>query len=111
MSQLNLNLSALACLEYPDLYRGYRLVATQHPTQHCDRSGQYKAVTWQCYAYGAAPGIDGKVIAAEHGTAQEAIAAGMQYLDSFVGRVESQHHFAEWYEAALRRVIRRLEQS
>jgi len=111
MSQLSLNLSALACLEYPDLYRGYRLVATQQPTQHCDRLGQYKAVTWQCHAYGEAKGIDGKVIASEHGTAQEAIAAGMQYLDIFVGRVESQHRFAEWYDAALKRVSQRLEQS
>jgi hypothetical protein len=107
--QLQLDLTTLDCLEYPDLYRSFRLVATKTPTTHTDQLGRYKAETWSVTAYGNHPGIDGKAISSEWKEPEQAIAAAMQYLDIFIGKVQSKHHYAEFYDQALKRINQRLQ--
>ena len=105
--QLELSLSAIAVLEYPDRYRGHRLIARQDYTTHADRLGTYQALTWQCWAHGDSS-ADGKMLAMGWRRPEEAIASAMQYLDIFIGKVESQCRYAEYYDAAYQRVVKRL---
>lgn len=105
--QLSLELSVQQTLEYPDLYRGHRLIARQDYTTHADRLGTYQALTWQCWAYGDSS-ADGKILAMGWRRPEEAISSAMQYLDIFVGKVKSDYRYAEYYDAAYRRVLERL---
>lgn len=107
MKQLSIGLDAVDTFEYPDLYRGHRLIAQKYPTQHCDRLGYYKAETWSCKVHGDSE-FDGKILAIEHRLAEEAIASAMMYLDIFIGKVKSKHHYSEYYNQALDRVNARL---
>jgi hypothetical protein len=105
--QLSLELTAQQTLEYPDRYRGHRLIARQDYTTHADRLGTYRALTWQCWAYGHSH-ADGRILAIGWRKPEEAIAAAMQYLDIFIGKVHSDHRHAECYDDAYQRVIKRL---
>jgi hypothetical protein len=105
--QLSLELTAQQTLEYPDRYRGHRLIAHQDYTTHADRLGTYRALTWQCWAYGHSH-ADGRILAIGWRKPEEAIAAAMQYLDIFIGKVQSDHRHAECYDDAYQRVIKRL---
>jgi len=93
--------SGLAVFEYPEPYRNHNLIATQVEGKWSDRLGDFSAITWSCWAYGEKH--YSVIISMGLYRRNEAIAIGMQFLDSSYGESKG-HRGIDSYNEAIARI-------